>query len=187
MISAEPKLHRWTRDEYRQMLDFGRFVDQRVELVEGEILGSLPIKNAHAVSLKLTEDALAQAFGPGYWVRSQLPLALGEYSEPLPDLAVVPGKPRDYKEHPKSALLVVEISDSTLAYDRRQKASLYAAAGLADYWIVNLVDRQLEIYRAPTPDSSWPSGWRYGPATVFDDAQHATLGNSRIGVADLLP
>lgn len=187
MIAAEPKLHRWTRDDYRQMLELGWFIDQRVELVEAEILESLPITNAHAVSLKLTEDVLASAFGAGFWVRSQLPLALGEYSEPLPDLAVVIGKPRDYKEHPTSSLLVVEISDSTLTYDRRQKAGLYASTGLAEYWIVNLVDRQLEIYRSPTPDATWPSGWRYGPPAIIESHQHAVVGSVQIAVADLLP
>jgi Uma2 family endonuclease len=187
VIVAEPTIHRWTRTEYQQMLDLGWFVDRHVELIEGDILESLPMRNAHAVSLKLTEDVLAAAFGPGHWVRSQLPLAVSEFSEPLPDLAVVPGKPRDYAEHPKTALLVVEIGDSTLAYDRKQKSGLYAAAGLAEYWIVNLVDRQLEIHMAPAIDPSWPSGWRCMQRTILDSAQHAPLRAAAIPVADLLP
>ena len=187
MIAAEPKLHRWTRTEYQQMLDLGWFVDRRVELVEGEILEAPIMKNAHAVSLKLTEDALIQAFGPGVWVRSQLPLALNEFSEPLPDLAIVPGKPRDYAEHPHTAILVVEISDSTLAYDRRQKASLYAMSALAEYWIVNLVDRQVEISQDPIPDSTMPYGWRYARQSIVNASGQIATGSGQVRVADLLP
>ena len=187
MIVAEPKIHRWTRTEFQQMLDLGWFLDQRAELVEGEILELPALKNAHAVSLKLTEDALDRAFGNGFWVRSQLPLALNDLSEPLPDLAVVPGKPRDYSEHPSTAQLVVEISDSTLSYDRRQKQSLYAMSGLPEYWIVNLVDRQVEVYRTPTVDSAWPYGWHYADRAVFDSSSQVAIANVAIEVVDLLP
>ena len=187
MIVAEPTIHRWTRAEYQQMLDLGWFVDRHAELIEGQILESPPMKNVHAVSLKLTEDALVAVFGAGFWARSQLPLAISEFSEPLPDLAVVPGKPRDYAEHPTTALLVVEISDTTLAYDWKQKSGLYAAAGLADYWIVNLVDRQLEVHQGPIPDSVWPCGWRYSQRTILASAQHASIRSATISVADLLP
>jgi Uma2 family endonuclease len=169
------------------MLDFGWFVDRRAELIDGEVLETPPMKNAHAVSLKLTEDALVAAFGPGFWTRSQLPLAISEFSEPLPDLAVVPGKPRDYAEHPTTALLVVEISDSTLAFDRKQKSGLYASAGLAEYWIVNLVDRQLEVHQVPIPDASWPCGWRYSQRLILVAAQHASIQTTTVAVADLLP
>lgn len=71
---------------------------------------------------------------------SNYPLVVGDDSEPEPDLAIVPGTPRDYPDHPTSALLVVEVSDTTLALDRGQKRRLYAAAGITDYWVLNLVD-----------------------------------------------
>lgn len=187
MIAAEPKIHRWSRAEYRQMLDLGWFIDCRAELIDGEVVELPAMKNAHAVSLKLTENALNRAFGAGYWVRSQLPLALSEYAEPIPDIAVVPGEPRDFKDHPETALLVVEISDTTLAYDRRRKGSLYSASGLAEYWIVNLVDQQLEVYRDPVVDENAPRGWRYGSATTFDPKSHVSVGSGQIHVADLLP
>src|SRR6266853_670905 len=143
IMSAEPKTRRWSRAEYTMMAELGLFDGQRVELVDGEIMQMPPQKNWHFVTIKLVEEALESAFGPGYWVRTQGPINLGATSEPEPDIAVVAGKPRDYRAHPNAALLVVEVSDTTLAYDRGRKASLYASASIADYWIVNLIDRQL--------------------------------------------
>lgn len=100
----------------------------------------------------MTQDALRKAFGEGTHVRIQLPLALDPSSEPEPDVTVVRGSPRDYRDaHPSAALLVVEVADTTLSHDRDQKGSLYARAGVADYWIVNLVDQVLEVYRDPGP------------------------------------
>ena len=105
-------------------------------------------------------------------------------------MSVVPGGPRDYAEHPTSALSLVEVSETTLAYDRGRKGSLYAAAGIADYWIVNLVDRQLEVYRDPVADPNEPSGFRYNTRIDFVSGQSATplaLPGMTIAVADLLP
>jgi Uma2 family endonuclease len=90
-------------------------------------------------------------------------------SEPEPDVAIVPGDLDDYAQaHPSRPVLTVEVSDSSLAADRERKGSLYARAGLADYWVLNLIDRVLEVYREPAPDSSAPYGWRYARREVFD-------------------
>src|SRR5262249_38816140 len=142
---------RWTRKEFYRLLDLNFFLGQRVELIEGEILVMAAQKNLHAVSIALTEDALRVAFGPGYWVRVHGSLDLTPYSTPDQDLAVIAGSIRDNTsvDNPTTALLIVEVSLTTLRHDRGRKASLYARAGIADYWIVNLVDRQLEIYRDP--------------------------------------
>lgn len=87
---------------------------------------------------------------------------------PEPDIAVVPGKRSDYrKQHPKTAALVVEVSDTTLASDRTRKGSLYARANLQDYWIVNLVDRQLEVYRRPQVDGTQAYGYGYGEKLIL--------------------
>ena len=94
-----------------------------------------------AVGIMLVQRVLNRVF-PDHLVRCQLPLGVSEFSEPEPDFAIVPGQPRDYlgKPHPNSSLLVIEIADTTLAFDRKVKAKLYAAAGIADYWLLNLVD-----------------------------------------------
>jgi Uma2 family endonuclease len=149
-----------------------------------------PMKTPHAAGLELAERALEDVFGRGYWVRTQLPLHLGPRSEPQPDLAVVPGGPRDYSKHPASALLIVEVSDATLSYDRRRKGSLYARAGIADYWIVNLNRGRLEVYRQPIPDPSRRYGFGYSTVEVLQPTDHATplaAPQARIAVADLLP
>src|SRR5262245_27044206 len=143
MQLAEPRTRRWTRDEYYQMADLCWFQDQRVELIDEEIIERSPQRNQHSVALLLVEEALRAAFGNGFWIRTQLPLHLASESEPEPDVAVVPGRAREYHEHPTTALLVVEVSDATLGFDSKRKASLYASAHIADYWIVNLADERL--------------------------------------------
>jgi Uma2 family endonuclease len=136
------------------------------------------------------QDAVRAAFGIGFWVRTQVPLNLSEETDVEPDVTVVPGKPRDYPEHPTTALLVVEISETTLDYDRGRKGSLFAAAGLADYWIVNLIDDQLEVYRNPVADPSEPFGFRYADQIILrrgDQIAPLAAPQANIAVADLLP
>lgn len=184
--------YRWTAKDLYRLLDKGFFRGRRVELIEGVIYEMAAQKNLHAVSIALTDTALQAAFGPGYWVRIQASLDLSPYSVPDPDLAVVLGTPRDHvaSPNPSSALLVVEVSDTTLWYDRRRKGDLYARVGIADYWIVNLVHRQLEVRRNPIADSSRRLGFRYADVTVLQPgAAIAPLAvpRSSVKVADLLP
>jgi Uma2 family endonuclease len=189
--TAAPSRHRWTREQFYQMLDLGWFQDQRVELIEGEVLDMPAQENLHAIGITVSADALRAAFGPGHWVRVQMTLDLTPLSSPDPDLAVVPGSPRGSgANNPTMALLVVEVSDSMLGYDRRHKGSLYARAGIADYWIVNLVDRQLEVYRNPVPDASQPFGFAYADRVILDPGDvGAPLAApaSPVAVDDLLP
>jgi Uma2 family endonuclease len=147
------RLRRWTREEYDRMIDAGILTTQdKVQLIEGEIVEMTPQNSPHMTSLRLVDRALNRLFREGYDVRPQGPLALGPDSEPEPDLAVVVGSPRDYRDgHPTTALLVVEISDSSLRIDRMEKASLYARAGIPEYWIVNLQGLCIEVRRDPTP------------------------------------
>ncbi len=189
---SEPRPLLWTKEEFYQMLDMGLFLERRVELIEGEIFEMPAQKNFHAVSIALTEDALRAAFGPGYWVRVQMSLDPSPLSVPDPDLAVVLGTPRDHAtvHNPTTALLIVEVSESTLSFDRRRKASLYARVGIADYWIVNLVDRQLEVYRTPVADSSQRYGFSYANRTILAAMEFASplaAPHANILVADLLP
>lgn len=145
---------RWTREEYDRLVSAGILSpEERVELLEGEIVRMWPQSPAHALAIGNADEVLRQVFRTGYHIRVQLPFVGGDDPEPEPDVAVVPGHRRDYfGAHPASAALVVEVSDSTLDYDRRRKGPTYARAAVPDYWIVNLVDRQVEVYRDPTPD-----------------------------------
>lgn len=191
--SSEPRPHRWSREQFYQMLDLGWFQDRRVELIDGEVLDMPAQKNYHGAAITLTMDALRLVFGAGFWVRNQLSLDLSPRSVPDPDLAVVSGSPQRVTAstpNPTTALLLVEVSDSTLAYDRNHKGSLYAAGGIADYWIVNLVQRQLEIYRDPVADGTQLFGSRYNSRTILDPPDKVSplaAPQASITVADLLP
>lgn len=156
----------------------------RVELLEGEIVEMSPEKSRHAAAVDLTAETLRRAFADGFTIRVQHPLALSEISEPEPDVAVVVGSPRDYAAaHPTTALLLVEVADTSLDYDRRRKTIVYARAGIDEYWILNLVDLRLEVYRQPS-ESGYLSHQVLGrEATVSPlAAPHAV-----VRVADLLP
>src|SRR5918993_4410484 len=162
----EPQVRRWTKSEYDSLAEQGWFQHQRVQLIHGEIIEMPPHGHAHFQMLNRVGELLRSAFGPGYWVRLQGPLNLPMDSVPEPDVAVVKGTFEEYRAHPTTALLAVEISDTTLRLDRR-KTSLYAAAGIADYWIVNMVQGQLEVYRNPVADADEEFGYRYADPVIL--------------------
>src|SRR2546422_312678 len=140
-MSAVP-LKRWTREEYDRLIGAGVLSpEERVELLEGDIVRMWPQNPAHALAIRNTEEALREIFRMGFDVRVQLPFAAGGASEPEPAVAVIRGHRRYFfHAHRATAVLLVEVSDSTLDYDRRRKGSAYAVADVLDYWIVNLVD-----------------------------------------------
>lgn len=183
---------RWTRLEYDRLIEKGAFgPEDRIELLGGALVVREPQGSPHAMGIRMAEEALRRAFATGWDVRVQLPVALDEESEPEPDVSVVPGSFRDYpRDHPGRAVLVVEIADSSLALDRTLKGSLYGRARVADYWIVNLVDRVLEVHRDPAPDPAAHPGWRYATVTTLragDTVVPLAAPDSPILVADLIP
>lgn len=188
----EPQPRRWTRDEYYRLVEAGVLgTGHRVELINGEILEMSPQRSPHSATVSLVGAALRALFPVGFHVREQLPFVAGEISEPEPDLAVVTGSPRDYvAQHPDAALLIVEVSDTTLAYDRGTKASLYAQAGVAEYWIVDLPHRCVEVRRDPAAIPGQVFGCGYRSLTIFQGGQEIVpLGapHGVVAVADLLP
>jgi len=192
MTRVEGKLRRWRRVEYERLIETGFFPPgDPVELVGGQLIVGEPQGSGHFAAIRAVEEALRAAFGPGWEVRGQGPLALDEESLPEPDVAVVPGSFRDYAAgHPSRPVLVVEVSESSLALDRHHKGSLYARAGLAEYWIVNLVDRVVEVYREPGADPAASFGWQYRSVEVFGPEASVSvlaLPGARVRVADLLP
>ena len=182
----------WQRVEYDRLIERGFFKPgEPVELLGGQLIVAEPQGNRHFTAIRAVEEALRTAFSQGWEVRGQGPIALDDESQPEPDIAVVPGTFRDYAGgHPSRPALVVEVSESSLAFVRAHKGSLYARAGLADYWIVNLVHRVLEVYREPRLDPSALFGRRYQSVKVYrPDASVSPLAlpHALIRVSDLLP
>lgn len=187
---ADPQPLKWNKSDFHRLLDvFG--VDRlRVELINGELIKMPPQREPHALAIVLADSALRKVFGRNYTYRPQMPLSLSGAHEPEPDLVIVRGTPRRNARHPKSAELVVEVSDSTLRYDRMRKGSLYASAKLPDYWIVNLIDGQLEVRRDPRADSQAEFGASYADLSVYragDSVAPLARPRHKIPVADLLP
>ena len=190
-IHVEPRPLRWARHEYYRLYDEGKFDDRRVELLDGEILEKPAQSGVHAWALGASEQVLRAAAGSGHWVRPQMPLNLSQWSDPEPDVAVVLGDYQSWKGkgHPTTALLVVEVSDKTLAFDRKLKQAIYAAAGIREYWIVNLVDRRLEVHRDPVADPQDARASRYASVTPLAAGEFVVplaFSAARIAVADLI-
>ena len=189
-IPAGPTPKTWTRDEYYRLADCGWFQDERTELIGGEIFVVSPQKFLHAATVDCVVKLLHDRIGKDFWVRAQLPLFCRNDSEPEPDVSVVRGTRASYDDHPRTAVLVVEVSNTSLALDRTDKASLYASAGIADYWIINLVDEVLEVHRDPAVDIQQPFGHAYRSVQTYqraDTIAPLAAPESEISVGDLLP
>jgi Uma2 family endonuclease len=188
---AKARPMHWSFNQYLKMAEWGWFEDRRVELIGGEIIEIASMLHPHWMAGEKVEDALRDIFGVGYRVVVQKPLRVRDDSAPEPDIAVLKGQLSDFENGlPTSALLVVEISDATLRTDRTDKASLYASAGIEDYWIVNLKARQLEIYRTPIESKKAKFGWDYKDKTTYkqdDTILPLAAPKAKIKVADLLP
>ncbi len=192
MSEAILRTRRWSRVEYESMIEKAVFrPDERLELLGGDLVVREPQGGPHALAVERTAKALLTAFEATWRIRVQLPIALDEDSEPEPDVSVVAG-PLEVAppELPSQAVLVVEVADSTLAFDRGPKGNLYARARLPEYWIVNLVDRVLEVSREPAPDAGAPYGWAYRTLLTLGPDDHVTplaAPSAHILVADFLP
>jgi len=185
-------LWRMPRVRYDRLVDVGIFgPEDRVELLDGLLVAREPQGGRHATAVGLVRAVLDKAFGRAYHVREEKPIALDDRSEPEPDLAVVRGRLRDYRSsHPSRPVLIVEVADTSLALDRLRKGGLYARAGIADYWVVNLIDEVLEVYRDPVPDPSGRGGFRYDSVRLLRRNASVTplaAPRARIRIAALLP
>jgi len=139
----------WSLEEYHRLVEV--LLDkERVELIEGEVL-ELPAHNPpHSLAVMLLNSLFSETYGATHFVRVQLPLEVAPRSEPEPDfLLVAKGAAFDFRRHPTSGDLVMEVADTSLGYDREVKGKLYAQAQIPEYWILNLNERLLEVYREP--------------------------------------
>jgi Uma2 family endonuclease len=170
-----------TRAEYERLVALGAFEDERLELLEGALVTMSPQGTRHAEAIGRLNRILTVALVDRAAVRIQSPLGAGDQSLPEPDVAVVPLG--DYSDaHPERALLVVEVAETSIKKDRA-KATIYASAGVTDYWIVNLADRVIEVHRDP-------HGGRYRNVSTYD-VEHEIAPQSfpefRIRAADVIP
>ena len=179
---------RFSREQYYRLGELGFFDGKRVERIHGEIVEMSPIGWPHIVGCRKTAILMENHFAGLAWVsRNEQPIAL-EDSDPQPDVLVVPGRFEDYADHPTTALLVVEVADSTLARDTTVKAEMYATAGIADYWVLDLAHRELLVFRDPAtlPDG----GAAYRTHFTLDATESVSplaMPGATVRVLDLLP
>jgi len=189
---SRPAPWRCTRDQFHQMREEGLFEGQRVILIEGEILVMPPVGTLHSGIVTLASEVLRPLFGAGFFVREEKPFDVGKATDPQPDIAVIAGTIRDFLYRGLTeAALVVEVSHSTLSYDRREKASLYASAGVADYWIINIDQEpaQIEVHRQPVPDETQPHSFGYRDRTIHQAGEiiQPLAAPGPVAVSALLP
>jgi Uma2 family endonuclease len=185
MAAAPPG--RWTAERYLALVEAGALgPEDRVELLEGVVVAMPPHSTRHAAAISMTSLALTVAVGSRCAVRTQLSLVVGAESVPEPDVALVPGSARDYAAaHPTTALLVVEVAETSLVQDRLTKGPMYAAASVPEFWIVNLRDAQVEVYREPEPAAR-----RYAFTATARPGERLEVGalpGVSVAVDDLLP
>jgi Uma2 family endonuclease len=189
---SEESRQRWrvTREEYYRLEELGFFQGKRVERIHGEIFVLSPQGRNHWLAAQLAGDALRLVFRDGFFISGASPYPADD-SDPEPDVTVVPGKPRDYSDHPAQLALAVEVSDSSLRYDTNEKARLYAASGILDYWVIDLKHHQVIVFRNPHEDEHSGTGFSYSSRTINDANQRivplAAPKAASVAVADLLP
>jgi len=170
--------------------ELGWFQEERVELVDGEILVMSPQSFEHSWSVDSIARLLENVFGDEYWVRSQAPFPNEPWSDPEPDIIVSAGNRNDFTDHPASAVLAIEVSKTSLQFDKTTKQSLYASMNVPDYWVLDLENRQLLVYRQPIADESAKFGHRYESlATIAADGHVSPLENpeEKLAVGEMLP
>lgn len=182
-------LKRWTKREYMDLVERGAFHRQRVYLFRGDIIDMSPQTTPHAIVVMNLTHVLVGLFGSTHRVRIQLPFETPGESMPEPDAAVCTMPDALRTPHPAAAILVVEVSVSSLPEDRT-KAFEYAAATVPEYWIVDVGRRQVEVFRNLVADSDAPLGWRYTTHFVVPEAgeiRPISQPESIVQVAQLLP
>lgn len=185
-------VRKFTVDEYHRLIQIGLLTeDDPVELLEGWIVPKIPRNTPHDVAIDMSQDALRIRLPAGRRLRVQSAVTTPD-SEPEPDFAIVPGPPSRYLAHhplPSEIDTFIEVSESTLERDRKDKGRLYARAGIGIYWIINLIDRQVEVYTDPTGPDPDPR-YRKRQDYAIDQAVPLWIDGKEIGqvpVKELIP
>lgn len=180
-------LRLWTVEEYHQMAEAGIFhPEERVELIAGQIIRMSAKGTAHTAAVRRTAKVLRNLLFNQAEAYTQDPIQLNDFSEPEPDIAVVRHDPLDYADHhptPSEVYLIIEVADSSLKYDRETKGKAYARSGIADYWVLDVNERKLHVFREPTQD-----GFQ-SEVILFEEASVSPLQFPALEIAlqDMLP
>jgi len=148
LSSLSPEIRPLRRQEYDKLVELGVFADERIELLEGQLVQMSPIGPPHSGAVQELTMLLVPPLVGRAIVRIQSPFAALDSSEPEPDVVIVPTG-EYHREHPSEACLIIEVAQSSLQLDRGQKQRIYAQAGVPEYWIVNVPERCLEVYTDP--------------------------------------
>jgi Uma2 family endonuclease len=183
---------RFTRDQYRSLAEHGFFDGRRVCLLHGEIIEMPAMKEPHATGVSLVMSAMRRVFPTGHNVRPQMPLDVNTANDPEPDVVVVPGDERTYTRSPTAppathALIVVEVAHHTLFQDITEKAELYATAGVQDYWVLDVENNRLLVFRDPQPGAGTVTYRTTLTLTTGDTITLLAVPGTPIAVADLIP
>jgi Uma2 family endonuclease len=185
-----PHPKRWTKREYNNAVESGWFRGTRIHLYRGELIEMPPQGHLHVKSISQGARLLNETFdNRRYSVRIQAPIEVPGESMPEPDLAVCTLQQAKRLPHPAKAELIIEVSDTSLAYDRL-KSFDYAAAGVPDYWIADVNARAVEVLRDRVADASSDTGFRYASSQKLVEGQTIAplaMPNVSIAVADLMP
>ena len=169
--AAEPQVWRLSVEQYHQMVRSGILTeDDPVELLQGRLITKMSKNPPHSSATRFVRRELERLIPEGWYVDSQEPITTAD-SEPEPDITVLRGSEESYTQRhprPEDVGLVIEVSDSTLSSDRGLKLEIYAQAGIGEYWIVNLLERQLEVYTGP-------QGKTYQKQAIYDETMAVPL------------
>jgi Uma2 family endonuclease len=190
-LPVGPQPHRWTLAEYHELYKTGLFQDKKVMLLDGVLYVMVMPNPPHDTTLNLTLEIVRALCPPGYHVRNQQGFDIGTSNDPGPDLGIVPGSIRDYAtKTPTTALMIGEVAESTLSIDTTKKAELYATAAVPEYWVIDLVNRQLHVFRDPQTLPAGLGAIAYRTHLTLspsDTVSPLAAPNTTVRVADLLP
>ena len=170
-----PRKRLISADDFARMAEIGLFEQQRVELIDGDIILMPPMSEAHAQSIDKITKRFNRTLDEQLIVRGEHPFNAGDHGRPEPDIAIVRPEHLALDAPPSQAILIVEVSKSTLAYDRDTKLHLYASLGISDYWIVNLIENQIEVHRQPIESSGAQFGHDYASRQIYQRGQSISL------------
>ena len=182
--------HKWTAEEFHAIGDSGVWEGMSILLIDGELIEMPAATPLHDMCLTLANYRLHRVFSEDYTVRIQMGLALNSTTDLVPDLAVVPGDPRTMTTTPTTAVFVLEVSETSFNFDTREKASLYAAAGIADYWVIDVVGKRVLVFRDPQPDPAAKYGHFYANIATIGPGQSLALlaaPHAVLDASNLLP